>query len=344
MPLSERKGKLNQKNMKNKKVYDEFVEKNSSLKSSKNFLVGVYCWIMFNPLVYPLLLLFFRKKIIAHVCNIFVNRMSVLWSFIAWISCNSGASNRYWFHYYTKMKYAPVHMQVWMICETKNEEDLCQMYSDEYVDDQVKCFCLWENPKLSEKFKIHMLNNGFLPRFEEFKFAVENNYCAAVKEMVKQTISDEWCVAFWERAIENDGQEILSVFVDYVIREGLTPRMTTYVMQSHECIAKKAISKALETHRAISFIKRSKPNEVFRELLIKGVKLPYEAQCFLTLPLYKIYKGCRYELSEKAIIYHLQKEGEMAKEILNEQRDFTSDVMNIIASSQKLSSWYRNRV
>lgn len=325
-----------------KKKYNE-AESVSFMEPLGEFILRIYCWIIFNPLVYPVLLLIFRKKIIAHACKIFEKRISVLWPFVVWLSCNFGSSISYWFHFYTKLKYAPIHTQVWMICETE-EEMLKQIYSDKYVNQQVKRFCLWMNPKFSENFRIYMMKNGFRPEQAEFKFVLERNQSSVVREMVRQTISDEQCVLFWEKAIESDGRNILSIFVDYVIREGLTQRMTTYVMQTYDCIAKKAALKALETHRAVAFVKRSKANDVFRHILLKGVDFPYEAQCCLTVALYKIYKECRYELGEKAIIYHLQQEGEMAKEILTEQREFTSDVMTIITSSPKLSSWYRHRV
>ena len=263
---------------------------------------------------------------------------------VAWITCNTGDNNCYWFNYFTKLRYAPIHIQVMMVCETNSEKGLYDLYSDKYVDDRVKKYCFWRNPKITEDFRIRMIRSGFSPSLADFKYVLEEHQCSVIKEIVKQTISDEYCVSFWEASIENDGKDILSVFIDYILREGLTPRVTTYVGQSYDCFAKKAVLKALETHSKIAFIKRSKANDVFRQLLIKGVNLPYEAQCFLTVPLYKIYKETHYELGEKAIIYHLQKEGDMAKEILNEQRDFTSDVLSIIMKSPILTSWYRNRV
>ncbi len=324
---------------KRKKVYDEFGRDNSFISCAK----WVYCWIVFNPLIYPLLVLLFRKHIIAHACNMLEKRCQILWPFVIWSSCHSGDANLYWFHYYTKLKYASIGMQVMVVCKTMKEDDFYQFYSDKNVNHQVKRFCFWNNNVLSEDFRIHMIKQGFQPNVADFKYVLETGQHSVVKEIVKQTISDEFCVLFWEKAIENDAVDMLSVFVDYIVREGLTPRLISYVTQSHDCIAKKVALKALETHRAVAFIKRSRPNEVFRELLLKGVKLPYEAQCYLTVPLYKIYKETHYELGEKAIMYHLKKEGDMAKEILNEQRDFSSDVLGVIMKSPILTAWYRSR-
>jgi hypothetical protein len=268
---------------------------------------------------------------------------NLLWEFVRFYLTHSGETNRYWFHYFTKMEFARIQEQVWMICETSQEDDFYNIYSDRYMNHQVKRFCLWRNPKISQEFRLYMMEKGFQPELGDFKHVLNTKQTKVIKEIVKQTISDEFLVVFWEAAIEDDAKDILSVFIDYILREGLTPRSCSYVMQSYDCIAKKAVSKALDTHKAIAFIKRSKPNDVFRQLLIKGVHIPYEAQCFLTLDLYKIYKECSYTLGEKAVIYHLKKEGEMAKEILKEGRDFTSDIIDIIAKSTKLSSWWCQR-
>lgn len=329
--------------MKYKRDYDEFGRARSFAGALIEFAVWLYSWIIFNPIVYTLLVIVFKRLIIAHACKVVETRNNILWPMVAWITCHTGDKNCYWFNYFTKLRYAPINIQVMMVCETDSEKRLYDLYSDKYVDDRVKKYCFWRNSKITEDFRIHMIRSGFSPSLADFKYVLETHQCSVIKEIVKQTISDEYCVLFWEAAIENDGKDILSVFIDYILREGLTPRSITYVMQSYDCLAKKAVLKALETHNAIAFVKRSKANDIFRQLLIKGANIPYEAQCYLTVPLYKIYKETHYELGEKAVIYHLQKEGEMAKVILNEQRDFSSDVLGIIMKSPILTAWYRSR-
>ena len=320
-----------------KKTKSEDTISNDLWECVVELLQGVLNLLLLNPLIYPLLTVFIPKIIIGFACK---DMYSIMWSFVSVYSTHSGRRNRYWFHYHTRLAYADISEQICVINGTKKEKDFYKIYSQKHVDTKVKSFGFWQNQNLSEDFRIHMLRHGYQITLSDLKFVLEKNQYLVIKEILKQTVSGEKSIIIWNRVIDKDDKDLFTIFKEYVIRESLSPRVQAYIANSYGCFWREAIRKALETQEAIACIKQCKPDDTFRQILTKGMEIPCDAQCLISADQYDIYKECGYELCEKAVIHHLQKEGEMAKKILFEYRDFTDDQMKVIMKSTKLTSWY----
>lgn len=323
------------------------------------FMKGIwnYCWylVVFNPLVFPLLTLFAAEKMFK-----FANRSlhlggyedDMMWSFVRWYGKRCHGKRSYWFHFATKLKYSgnknieceDYVVEKFVVTNTKSEKDFEELYDHDNISNYTKSRYIWCNEILSPAFRLMMIKKGYTPSLTDFTYVLETNQIEVVHYIARQTLSDQFVVEFWEYAQVNDNREILLEFIDYVLREGLTPRGTSFVMQSQQSVSQTAVRKALEVNSEVAFVKRSRPNEIFRESLIKGRKFYYEAECVLTPDLYRIFKQCNYELSERAVMYHLDKKGDMARIILNENREFSIDALKMIMASKTLKSWYRTRI
>ena len=320
-----------------------------SEESNETFVNGfiwtvmwVYYFIVFNPLMFSILTFFAPKKMFcyANECLHF-NENNFLWSFIEWYGLNCSKRKKYWFNYYTKLQYATNQEQVEMLYNAKTK-DFDELYS-KHIDERVQRYYIWQSEEASEDLRLRMLKDRYQPLVNDFRFVLQANQCAVIKEIAKQTLSDEFVVNFWESAQKIDGTDVLSELVDYVVREGLTPRMELYVDNSQDGFAKNVVKKALEIHNNVAMLKRCKTKQLFRDLLNTGFKLTYEAQCILDVDMYKIFKELGNTLDERAVDFHLSKVGHMAKEILSENREFSVDDWKIIMKNKSLTSWCHNR-
>ena len=313
------------------------MKKNELKEIGEDIISGLVNFLLLNPFVFLTVVFFIPKTIIGFAVK---RRESVFFPFVVDLSTHSGRRNRYWFHYHTRLAYADISEQICVINGTKKEKDFYKIYSQKHVDTKIKSFGFWQNQNLSEDFRIHMLRQGYQITLSDLKFVLEKNQYLVIKEILKQTVSGEKSIIIWNRVIDKDDKDLFTIFKEYVIRESLSPRVQAYIANSYGCFWREAIRKALETQEAIACIKQCKPDDTFRQILTKGMEIPCDAQCLISADQYDIYKECGYELCEKAVIHHLQKEGEMAKKILFEYRDFTDDQMKVIMKSTKLTSWY----
>ncbi|MBR2922620.1 MAG: hypothetical protein IKC10_04785 [Alphaproteobacteria bacterium] len=325
--------------MKKKTKFEDTIS-NDLWECVVELLQGVLNLLLLNPLIYPLLTLFIPKVIIGFACK---HTYSIMWNFVSIYSTHSGKRNRYWFHYHTKLAYADLSEQVWVVGRTKKEEDFYKIYHSENVNPQVKSFGFWQNPELSENFRVYMLKEKYTLSLSDFEFVLDKKQYLVMKEILKQTISEEQCIILWNKVLFKSGKEILDMFQEYVVREGITPRVKAYVSTTYSSLARYVIMDALQNHEAVICVKQCKSAQTFEQLLATGMEFPYEAQCCLSVDFYKVYKKKGYELCEKAVIHHLKKEGEMAKEILFEQREFTADQTDVIMKSSKLTSWFNKK-
>lgn len=315
--------------------------KNDNLKEiGEDIISGLVNFLLLNPFVFLTLVFFIPKTIIGFAVK---HRESVFFPFVVGLSTHSGRRNRYWFHYHTRLAYADISVQICVINGTKKEEDFYKIYSQKHVDTKIKSFGFWQNQNLSEDFRIHMLRHGYQITLSDLKFVLEKKQYLVIKEILKQTISEEKSIIIWNRVIDRNDKDLFTIFKEYVIRESLSPRVQAYIANSYGCFWREAIRKALETYETIACIKKCKSKDVFRQILTKGMDIPYDAQCLISADQYDIYKECGYELCEKAVIHHLKKEGEMAKKILFEQREFTADQTDVIVKSSKLTSWFNKK-
>ena len=313
----------------------------------KRFLINCGNLLIFNPLVFTVLTWFNSEKMFRlanKLLRLDSDKPGILGIYVIYYGKNSRAKNRYWFHYATKLKYAINDSEKkFVIRDIEEESGLREVYDSSRLSYSIKRY-IWRNKCLSASFREMMIKDGFTLSLVEFVDLLEKNEIESIRYVARQTISDHFAMMFWEFAQQIDRKKILLEFVDYVLREGLTPRVVAFIMNSQQSFARSVVSKALSVHDEVAFVNRSKPNEMFRESLLKGKKFSYEAQCVLDVDLYKIYRNCNYKLDENAVIYHLKKADAMAKEILSENREFSIEALRVIISSPKLSSWYRTRI
>jgi hypothetical protein len=267
----------------------------------------------------------------------------MMWIFIKWYGKRCEGKRSYWFHRSTKLKFSDkndVKDELFVVYNTKTEEGFKEFYDHHNISDFTKRW-IWRNEGLSQSFRIMMMKGGYEPDVEDFIHVLKTNQIEVVHYIARQTLSYPFISDFWYLAQEYDNKPLLREFVDYVVREGLTDQMISVVKQSYQSVAKATIEKALAINKEVRLIRNSRPNDAFEEYAKSKKVLCYEAECLLRTELYRILKKYGYELSDRALLYHLEKEGAMAEEILSENRNYPFDALKIILSSKRLSALYK---